>query len=77
MSKDCGMIKFVLLLPLLIAATGCNSMPKIITALGKDPATVTVRVTTIYGTIYYTRTNPGTNTAPHIIAPDGSVRVER
>jgi hypothetical protein len=50
---------------------------RLATALGKDPASVHVRITTIYGTVEVTRTNPNTNTAPHTIGTDGSIKVEK
>jgi hypothetical protein len=43
--------------------------------LAKDPATVTVRVATPYGSLSFTRINAGTNTLPHRVAPDGTVTV--
>jgi hypothetical protein len=58
--------------------TGCVSnggLAHLAETLAKDPATVSVRVTTVYGTLYFTRTNPGTNTLAHSIAPDGGVKV--
>jgi len=72
------MIRLALLTPLLLAlslTTGCMSTSALIRELAKDQATVSVRVTTVYGTVYYTRTNPGTNTLVHSIEPDGSVRI--
>ncbi len=70
------------LLPLLalLALTGCvgnGGLAKLANSLAKDPATVSVRLTTVYGTLYFTRTNPGTNTLAHTIGPDGQVSVER
>lgn len=69
-------MKTFLLIPLL-AVAGCISpnLAKFQQALGKDPATVSLRITTIYGTLYFTRTNPTTNTANHAISPDGAVTV--
>lgn len=42
--------------------TGCSSVPKIIAAMAKDPATVSIRVSSIYGTIQIYRWT--TNAAP-------------
>lgn len=63
------------LLPLMLC--GCMNAGRLATALGKDPASVHVRITTIYGTVEVTRTNPNTNTAPHTIGTDGSIKVEK
>lgn len=54
---------------------GCVSGGALVRELAKDPATVSLRVTSVYGTIDYVRTNPGTNTAAHAIGPDGTVRI--
>ena len=61
----------------LLGTTGCmtGQMNKVVTALGKDPATVSIRVTSIYGTITFVRTNPQTNSLPHNVSPDGAVTV--
>ncbi len=61
----------------LLMTSGCmtGKLNKIVTALGKDPATVHVRVTTIYGAIEFSRTNPSTNTLPHTVSPDGTITV--
>jgi len=63
----------------LLLTTGCMSsnMTKAIKALGNDPATVNIRVTTIYGTMTFTRTNPGTNTLTHSVDGDGTIKVVR
>jgi hypothetical protein len=57
---------------------GCvaSRLDKVVAALGKDPATVHIRVSTIYGTVEFTRTAPTTNSAPHTIAPDGTISVK-
>lgn len=56
--------------------TGCMgpNAAKLITAAGKDPASVSLEVKSIYGTVIYTRTNPGTNSAPHTVK-DGAITV--
>lgn len=62
-----------------VAITGCVSPTKHLAAmvkeLAKDPATVNVRVTSIYGTVTFTRTAPTTNSLAHSINPDGTVTV--
>ena len=45
-------------------------------ALSKDPASVHVRITTIYGTIEVARTAPGTNSPAHAIGADGTITVK-
>ena len=57
---------------------GCmsNKLDKVVKELAKDNATVNIRVTTVYGTLFFTRTNPNTNSAPHTVAPDGSVTIK-
>ena len=54
-----------------------TSTAKVVQAMAKDPASVHVRVSTIYGTIDVTRTNPLTNTLAHTISPDGTITVAR
>lgn len=63
---------------LILLCSGCISskdMAKIVKELGNDPATVNIRVTTIYGTLTLTRTNPNTNTLPHSVQSEGIVNV--
>ena len=43
------------LLMLLWCLTGCSSMSSLVNAASKDPASVNIRVTTLYGTIIYQR----------------------
>jgi len=59
--------------------SGCMSgnLNKVVQALGKDPATVHIRVSSIYGVIEVSRTNPSTNAVTHTIAPDGTITVSR
>ena len=71
------------ILPVLVLAsllaTGCSAtnISKLVTAIGKDPASVSLRVTSVYGTVTYTRTNPMTNSLAHSLAPDGTIIVTR
>lgn len=58
-----------------VAATGCVNS-SLVRALAKDPATAHMRITTIYGTIEVSRTNPGTNSAPHKVSADGGIEVK-
>lgn len=75
-------VKRLRLLPLLLLAlslSGCSmgGLTKLAGQLKNDPATVSVRVTTIYGNFSLTRLAPNTNTASHTISPDGTITVER
>jgi hypothetical protein len=58
--------------------TGCagRSTAQVIRALSKDPASVHVRLTTIYGTIEIARTAPNTNSPAHTIGTDGAIEVK-
>lgn len=49
------MRKWFLLLPL--ALVGCAGQAEVIDALAKDPATASVVITTVYGTVRICRTN--------------------
>lgn len=60
----------------LLALSGCMSMSKLARELSKDPATVNLSLTTIYGNLRLVRTNPGTNSTVSV-SPDGTVSVER
>lgn len=73
------LLPIIAVLAILAICTGCQfpNLNKVIPALAKDPASAHIRVTTIYGTIEYTRTNPLTNSLSHSIAPDGTITVER
>ena len=59
-------------------ATGCagRTAGQVARALAKDPASVHVRITTIYGTIEVARTAPGTNSPAHAIGADGTITVK-
>lgn len=73
--------KLLCLLPLVAIAgcslTGCSStnITKLVGALSKDPATCVVKVTTIYGTISYTRVGVMTNETASVNS-DGSVTIK-
>lgn len=67
-------MKKLLLLPIVVLLSGCVNLSKTIKELSKDPATVHLRVTTVYGVIELDRTAPGTNTLPHQIK-DGAISV--
>lgn len=64
------------LLQIVFCNTGCMSAKSIARELGKDNATVTLDVTTIYGNIRAVRTNPTTNHSV-TIQPNGNISIER
>lgn len=64
----------VIMLPML---TGCINIPKTVAALAKDPSSAHISVKSIYVSIDYTRTNPGTNTPAHTMSPTGVIEVKR
>jgi len=70
-------IKFLLAVPLALLLAGCSStnITKLVGALAKDPATSVVKVTTIYGTVSYTRVGVMTNETASVNS-DGSVTIK-
>jgi uncharacterized protein YceK len=58
-----------------LLGTGCANVSSVVRAMAKDPATVHVRVTSVYGTVEVFRTAPMTNSMPHTINPDGTITV--
>jgi len=58
----------------LIALTGCSStnITKLVQALSKDPATSVIKISTVYGTVNYTRVGLMTNETASVNS-DGSV----
>jgi hypothetical protein len=72
------MKKTLLLLPLLLCgcATSQKNLVALVKALSQDPATAYIHIVSpTFGNITIMRTNPGTNTIPHTIKPDGNVSV--
>lgn len=61
------------LIPLLIFLTGCSTtnITKLVKELAKDPAIVTVRVSSVYGTVNFTRIGGHTNIVT--VTPDGTI----
>ena len=62
---------------LLLSCAGCSStnISRLVTALGKDRATVVHKVSTIYGTSFFVRIGDSTNTST-TVTPDGTVTVK-
>lgn len=72
-------VKLLLLAGLIsLAGTGCagRTTAQVVRALSNDPASLHVRITTIYGTIEVARTAPRTNTLAHTIGENGAIEVK-
>jgi len=69
-----------LFLSLALLLPGCTGptrgMASLVKQLKNDPATVSVSLSTVYGTLKFIRLNPGTNTET-TVTPDGTVTVRR
>jgi hypothetical protein len=68
--------------PLLLIGALCSGcfgpdVAKALKSLGNDPATVHMRVTSIYGTVELVRTAPQGDSLAHTVAPDGTITVSR
>jgi len=70
-----SLVLLLLLTSLNLVGCSTSGMAKIAAQLKNDPATVSIQITTIYGTVKMVRLAPGTNTPPHSVAADGSVNV--
>lgn len=62
-------MKLSLLSAVLVLGLGCASEAKFVAAMAKDPATSHLRVTTMWGSLEYSRTVPGTNQIDRVFAP--------
>jgi hypothetical protein len=64
------------LLAALTLLPGCmtHNLTTFTKALAGDPATVMVDLRSVYGTLRFVRTNPGTNQSA-VVSPDGTVTV--
>jgi hypothetical protein len=67
---------------IIIAAALCSGcfgpdVAKAIQAMGNDSATVHLRVSSVYGVVELSRTNPHTNSLGHTVAPDGTITVQQ
>jgi len=60
-----------------VVCSGCSStnITKLVGALKNDPATVCVNVSSVYGTVRFTRTNPRTNETV-TVSPDGTIVIK-
>jgi hypothetical protein len=76
MKQTCSKLTLILLLTL---QQGCTTaaLRGLTRELAKDPATVSLRITTVYGTVTFARANPGTNSLPHNVNADGTITVGR
>lgn len=70
------MMKLLFLLPL-FALTGCTmtGTARLVRALSKDPATVSIVIPSPYGTVRFTRAMPLTNQVV-IVSPDGTFTIK-
>ncbi len=71
------MRKLLAVIPLILINTGCvnSKLDRVVAAMGKDPATVHVKISTIYGVVELARTNPRGDSLPHTVNPDGTISV--
>lgn len=69
-------MKLLLLLIPCALLTGCSTtnITKLVGALAKDPAIVSVRVSSVYGTVVFNRVGTATNGVS--ITPDGTITVK-
>ena len=69
----------LLLVLSLFTTAGCMGpgISKALKELAKDPATVHLRVSSVYGVVEFSRTAPRTNSLPHTISPDGTITVTK
>lgn len=66
--------KLIILLTALILC-GCANQATLVRALAKDPATVSSKVVTPWGTAQFTRVGAQTNNTV-IVSPDGSITIK-
>lgn len=69
--------RLILMAMACLVASGCTNMPKLVTALAKDPATAYIEMIGHGVVIRLVRTNPNTNTLAHAIGKDGTVTVTK
>jgi len=67
-------MKFLILF--LVLGVGCGTPASIVKALSKDPATASVQINSMYGTIRYLRIVPKEGSTI-TISPDGSATVRQ
>ena len=70
-----GALALITAVIILVTTSGCVNAASVVRAMSKDPATVHIRVTTIYGTVEVARTAPGTNTPAHSVGADGTITI--
>jgi len=63
---------------ILAALTGCSTtnISDLTKALANDPATVQVNVSSVYGTLRFTRVGNQPGTGKTTVAPDGTITME-
>ncbi len=68
-------MKTLLLLSLLLLANGCTGLAKVTKALAKDPATVAVKINTLYGTASLVRIGGMPTNSTATVSPDGTISI--
>lgn len=68
-------IGLMVLAALAIMGTGCNSLPGALKALGKDPAIVTGKITSVYGVVNFARVGGVAAGNTVSVNPDGTITV--
>ena len=70
-------LRYALIVIFTFSSAGCTGpgrLAKIVTALKDDPATVTASISSVYGVLKFTRTNPRTNQTI-TVHPDGTITI--
>ncbi len=70
------MKKILLLLPLLPLLSGCTGIAGVTRALAKDPATVSAKINTVYGTASLVRIGAVPAGSQVTVSPDGTVTIK-
>jgi len=70
------MKKLLLLIPLLLLCNGCSGIAGVTRALAKDPATVTAKINTVYGTASLVRIGSLPVGTLCTVSPDGTVTIK-
>jgi hypothetical protein len=68
-------MKSLLLVLALALLPGCMSMPAMVRELGKDPATLSMNVNTIYGTVRIIRIGTHATNQVVTIDPSGTITI--
>lgn len=74
MCADALVLGFIIC-TLIVLCTGCLAPHKVVRELKDDPASFNLEVRSVYGTLRLTRSAPRTDSAPHVITPEGGITV--